>query len=187
MTVRAGRSDMATLHGPVVAAFRMGAVATVFIVLSACEQGTTPTQSGATAGRQVTSPRDASASRERHQPLIGIEPWVEFEPAAGAALTHGDMERSASMVSKCWDVPVDEIDPRDSAVRLKLSMNRDGTVQRLEVLDPEKLADSPSFRALAESAVKAIMKCMPLNLPADKYDQWKVFVLYFDAGPLVQR
>jgi len=93
----------------------------------------------------------------------------------------------ARQLSDCWTPPVGEAASREAVVRLEVSMNRDGTVHRLEVLDMEKMVDSPSFRAFAESAVRAVVRCMPLKLPPDKYDQWRVLAMYFAAGSLLQR
>jgi len=43
-----------------------------------------------------------------------------------------------------------------------------------------KTATGPEFEAAAESAVRAVRQCMPLKLPADKYEWWKDVEATFD-------
>lgn len=164
-------------------AMALGAV----LAAAACVQDTTEATPETTGGPRVGSSEEPFTQSELNELRLRIETWDSSAPVVEGGLTLGEVELLARQVEVCWRVPVGAAEPSEFAVELKLWMNPDGTVRRLEVVDKAKMTTSPYFRALAESAVKAVMRCMPLKLPRDKYDQWKVFVLYFDLGPFVQR
>jgi len=176
---------MSTFH--VVSAFRLGAMATVIAALSACAKGGSGREDSDGAGPQPVSSGEASVNDQSDRVPVRVDAWSESEPLTDSSLTQGEKDLLARQVSGCWKPLVDDIDAAESSIGLKISMNRDGTVQRLEILDQGKMAESRSLQALAESAIKAVIGCMPLKLPSDKYDQWRLFVVYFDVGPLVQR
>jgi len=96
------------------------------------------------------------------------------------------MNLLAREIERCWYLPVGALEPPELAVELRVWMNRDGIVRRVQVVDGHKLTTSSSLQALAESAMGAVMNCVPLTLPPEKYDQWKVLVLTFDASHIVQ-
>ena len=60
-----------------------------------------------------------------------------------------------------------------------LKVRPDRTVQRVTIQDEGRLAQDPTFRAVAESARRAVDKCSPLNLPAGKYAVWRDIVMTF--------
>lgn len=181
------RGGRAASSSAIVAAVRLGAMATALAALPACEPGGNVSEDEASARLQVMSPGEASATSGSDRLRIRLEALGESGAAADGALTQSERELLAHQVSACWNPPVGDIEPPARVVGLKLWMNQSGSVQRLEVLDQGMMADSPSLRASAESAIKAVMRCMPLKLPPDKYDRWKIFVMYFDTGPSVQR
>jgi colicin import membrane protein len=45
-------------------------------------------------------------------------------------------------------------------------------------------APSGPGRTAAESAVRAVQKCAPFNLSADKYDTWAEIVVNFDPSDM---
>jgi hypothetical protein len=84
-------------------------------------------------------------------------------------------------VSSCSALPTG-IDPGDKiSVRVRISLNRDGTLASPpQLLEP---AASPKQRALMQSATIALQNCQPYTmLPAEKYKQWKT--LEFIIVPL---
>ena len=64
-------------------------------------------------------------------------------------------------------------------VQLRIQMRPDGTVQSVTIEDQARLAGDPLFRAVAESARRAVDKCSPLNLPPGKYAVWRDLRLNF--------
>lgn len=187
MTGRFGQTGAAAPVVPVAVAFRLWAMAMVLAVVSACGQASGGTEDEQVAGPTVMSSRPMPGGDSPYRLRIRVEASSESGVAAENLLTQAEKELPARQLSDCWSPPAGEAASREAVVRLKVSMNRDGTVHRLEVLDMEKMVDSPSFRAFAESAVRAVVRCMPLKLPPDKYDQWRVLAMYFAVGSLLQR
>jgi len=42
------------------------------------------------------------------------------------------------------------------------------------------MATDASFRVMAQTALQAVWKCSPFNLPRDKYELWKSTTFRFD-------
>jgi hypothetical protein len=72
-------------------------------------------------------------------------------------------------------VPAEIKGTDDMVVQLHVLMRPDRTVQAVTITGQEGFMQDPAFRAIAESARQAIEKYSPLNLPPDKYDDWREF------------
>ena len=80
-------------------------------------------------------------------------------------------------ISQCSKVP-EEVGQDDKVtIRIRLFLNRDGTVASPpRLLDP---APSAKQQALMQSAADALERCQPFTmLPPEKYKQWKTMALY---------
>ena len=71
------------------------------------------------------------------------------------------------------------------SVDIRIRLNPDGALggqPRIE--DSGRLGRDPFFRAVAESALRALRnpRCMPLKLPYDQYDLWKEITFVFDPS-----
>ena len=64
-------------------------------------------------------------------------------------------------------------------VQLRIQVRPDRTVQRVTIQDQARLGRDPTFRAVAESARRAVDDCSPLNLPPGKYAVWRDIVMNF--------
>jgi hypothetical protein len=64
-------------------------------------------------------------------------------------------------------------------VQLRIQVRPDRTVQQVTIQDQGRLARDPLFRAVAESARRAVDNCSPLLLPPGKYTLWRDMVLNF--------
>ncbi len=73
-------------------------------------------------------------------------------------------------------------DAQNLIVEVIIDVNPDRTVQHAEIVDKSRMATDSFFRAAAEAALRAFYNplCTPLELPADKYDQWKRIDFTFD-------
>jgi hypothetical protein len=86
-----------------------------------------------------------------------------------------------SQVRKCWKKTESSSEP--SKLKLKfeaaftISLNRDGSLAKLPVPDSQTIPDRPE--AYQQSALEALLKCQPYNLPFEFYDEWKHFVTVF--------
>lgn len=130
----------------------------------------------------------------RHLPLVAS--WRQSTAAAAAiaeanarlradgrlsATERRDVDEIRTRISSCWDIRADLPNLADLVVEVRVFLNRDGSVQKVQVEDQERLQD-PDYRAAAEAAVRAVKLCSPLPLPPGKYEAWREIVLHFDPS-----
>lgn len=75
---------------------------------------------------------------------------------------------------RCWEVPVAEQRPNYEPI-VRIELRKDGSLGANPVLTNP--AYDPTSQALADSAMRAVRKCNPLNIPAkflSFYDEWQV-------------
>ena len=72
-------------------------------------------------------------------------------------------------------------------VRIKLDLNPDGSIEKMEMLDHIKMntPGKEEFRTLADSVKRAVQLCNPLRVPANGYERWKDMILNFDATEML--
>jgi hypothetical protein len=99
--------------------------------------------------------------------------------APSGPMTSSERDALYRQISSCWFLPMAVEDVKDIVVQLRVLVNPDRTVEKIEIFDQERYNQDPTFRAVAESARQAIEKCSPLNLPPDKYDVWRELLLNF--------
>lgn len=114
------------------------------------------------------------------------EPTPAPTPPQAAAtaerLSISDEDALRRQIAGCWNVPVGARDIENMAVEIYISVNPDRTVKEAIVVDQARLGRDSFFRALAESALRALRnpRCSPLILPEGKYAQWKEIVFNFN-------
>ena len=96
-----------------------------------------------------------------------------------ARLSFGEIDALRRQIGGCWTLPVgiDGID--DMVVQLRIQVRPDRTVQAVTIQDQGRLNRDSRFRAVAESARRAVDMCSPLNLPPGKYAVWRDIVMNF--------
>jgi hypothetical protein len=96
-----------------------------------------------------------------------------------ARLSVGEVDALMRQIGACWTLPagIDGID--DLVVSLRIQVRPDRTVQAVTIQDQGRLERDPKFRAVAESARRAVDRCSPLHLPPDKYTLWRDIVMNF--------
>ncbi len=103
---------------------------------------------------------------------------VETRNRRGAGERNGNTARiEAILYSKivpCWDDVVDLPFPERLNVRLSVSLNQNGTVADVSLIEParEPIGNAP-MRTAIDRAKRAVRKCAPYNLPDDDYDLWR--------------
>lgn len=99
----------------------------------------------------------------------------------GSRLTASEIDLVREQIEQCWNVPAGARDAQDLRPEFRVTMNEDGTVRGVELLNTDQLSNS-FFQAAADSARRALLnpRCQPLKLPPDKFDQWSTFTITFD-------
>ncbi len=109
----------------------------------------------------------------------------DYNPSLPLAMSEIDAIRQQFM--KCWSVPAGAKNAHDLAVTLQVRLLSDGSVQTVELAeDRARYYTDTFFRAAADSAMRAVNRCSPLqNLPTGKYDTWKFLELTFDPRDML--
>ena len=116
---------------------------------------------------------------------VDAPPPQEAKPTLGSPtaptsvrLTANELDALRARLAQCWSPPIGWIDPSEVRVILLLALNADGSVNGVpQVIE----APQGQFaRQAPESALRAVRRCAPYNLPPDKYDAWREVKVTFD-------
>jgi colicin import membrane protein len=101
--------------------------------------------------------------------------------SADNSATWGAMFRQ--QVERCWtNKPYAGLDDQRPEVAFIIRLKRDGALEGMPV--PDGTPPTPYARAYADSALRAILRCQPYNLPAAYFEEWKAFTPVFQDRPL---
>ena len=106
--------------------------------------------------------------------------------ATGLTLSEEDALRA--QIFGCWSVPLGLPYDEDLLVRIKLSLKKDGTITKSEILDHQRMnrPGQKFYKVLAESALRAVRLCQPLKVPPTGYDKWKDIQLNFNPTEMLR-
>ena len=102
-------------------------------------------------------------------------------------LTMTEIDAIRYQIEQCWIVPGGARDAENLVVRIKFSLNPDGSLAKApEIVDTGGRMSDSFYRAAADSARRAVIKCSPLKqLPVDKYERWREITLTFNPQDMV--
>ena len=117
------------------------------------------------------------------------EPAASEPPGAGdprgldSRMSLSELDALRAQISPCWSPPIGVQGAADLAVQLRLALDLDGTLTR----PPEILTRGSglAFLAAADSARRAVLRCQPYALPAEKYDAWRDIKVNFDPREML--
>lgn len=147
---------------------------------------TPPKRQTATANAESKFNSDKiSALLDKQQPSGGGTQTPTGQQALGssrgktvAKMTQSELDALRGMISRCWNPPVGASDGDQLVVKIRFNLNQDGTVSGNPTV--ENSGSHPFFRAAADSARRAVLRCQPYNLPVEKYDTWDEVIVNFD-------
>jgi colicin import membrane protein len=123
-------------------------------------------------------PSGGGAKRSTEQASLGGR-----KTTGGNRLSQNEMDALRQKLGGCWSIPAGVDDAAMLKVSVRFRLDRSGVLEgRPEVISGG--ASSGPGRTAAESAVRAVQKCAPFNLPADKYDSWSEVVVNFDPSDM---
>ncbi len=98
-------------------------------------------------------------------------------------MTQSELDLLRAQIQRCWNPPLGAVEAESLKVRLQFQLSRDGRVAtRPHVVNR---GSSPFFRAAADSARRAILRCQPYQLPAEKFETWRDVVVTFDPREMI--
>ncbi len=118
------------------------------------------------------------AKRSTQQASLGGE-----RSNGGATLSQNEMDALRQKLGGCWSIPAGVDDAATLKVSVRFQLDRSGMLQGRPQVVSGGAVSGPG-RTAAESAVRAVQKCAPFNLPADKYETWAEVVVNFDPSEM---
>ncbi len=83
-------------------------------------------------------------------------------------------------MARCWQIEPGARDAESLVVEIRVVLNPDATVRDAQIIDFQRMFSDSFFRSAAENARRAIFRCSPFELPANKYQVWREMTLKFD-------
>ncbi|MGX1495157.1 outer membrane biosynthesis protein TonB [Labrenzia sp. MBR-25] len=150
----------------------------------------TPPRNAPEPPKENFNSKDVAALLNKIEPAKQTGETSQNEASLGSRRGQQDVRMSQSeldalrgMVAQCWNPPVGAVGAEDLKVRVRFNLSQDGQVSG----QPEVINSSgnPAFGAASSSAVRAIMRCQPYNLPISKYEAWQEVIINFDPREML--
>jgi outer membrane biosynthesis protein TonB len=124
---------------------------------------------------------------EEPRPVEPAEPQRSTRAGPAARLTLSEIDAFKVQMRRCWSVPAGAANAGDLVVRIKVFLRPDGSLSRPpQLINNSRLLSGDSyFRAASDSAMRAIRRCAPFTMPADKYSSWQEIDLNFDPREML--
>jgi hypothetical protein len=88
------------------------------------------------------------------------------------------MDGLVAQMKQCWSAPVGAQEA-GVQVNLRVNLNQDGTVSGSPTVTSQ--AATPLEDAAGRAAVRAVLRCGPYKLAAEKYNDWSQIDVTFTA------
>lgn len=101
----------------------------------------------------------------------------------GSRLSQSEMDALRGQVQRCWNIPAGAVDAGNLRVSVQFKLDKNGALEG----SPQIIRGGGNAgveRAAAEAARRAVARCAPYNLPADKYDAWSDVIVNFDPSEM---
>jgi len=133
----------------------------------------------------IDKAKEQAASKQKEKDKI-TQSSKKNSFASGLTLSQEDALRA--QIFGCWSVPLGLPYNEDLLVRIKLSLKKDGTITKSEILDHQRMnrPGQKFYKVLAESALRAVRLCQPLKVPPTGYDKWKEIQLNFNPTEMLK-
>jgi outer membrane biosynthesis protein TonB len=98
--------------------------------------------------------------------------------ARGAMNAGSCADAVQSRIEQNWDLPIGAQSAENIIVRLRIELNRDGTLLRPPTVMDQSF--SPGYQAMAGAAVRAAIRGQPFIIPPPQYEQCRDMILRFN-------
>lgn len=161
------------------------------------KQKPTPPKPDATKVEKPTQQNDFQSLLKNLTPDLAEESPNESDSTDPAAqsqianlsdrLTMSEEDALRRQLSQCWNILAGAKYAEDLVVEVRLTVNRDRTLNQAVILDQGRYNRDSHFRAAADAALRALRnpRCSPLLLPPEKYEEWKTTIIRFDPREML--
>ena len=102
------------------------------------------------------------------------------------SLTQSEEDSLRQQISRCWSPPVGIAGAETLRVTLRFALNQDGSVaSNPQIANSGGGGNPAAFRAAAGAAQRAVLRCAPYSMPAEKYDAWRDVIVNFDPRDML--
>jgi colicin import membrane protein len=122
-------------------------------------------------------PSGGGAKRSTQQASLG------GDKSTGSKLSQSETDALRGQVQRCWNIPAGAADADNLKVSVKFKLDQSGAlVGPVEIISGG--GSDGVQRAAAEAARRAVARCSPYTLPAEKYDAWADVIVNFDPSEM---
>ena len=103
----------------------------------------------------------------------------------GPVFTTSEISRLKAHISKCWNIHAGAKDAKDHIVDIEIHLNKEGYVEKAEILNKKKLKDL-FYKVAAETAQRSLLDpdCNPLPIPSSDYKKWSKITFRFNPSEM---
>jgi colicin import membrane protein len=113
------------------------------------------------------------------RPASSLEQQAMGLPQARGAMNAGTCaDLVQSRIEQNWDLPIGALSAETAIVRLRIELNRDGSLLRPPTVMDASM--SPTYQAMADAAIRAAMRGQPYPIPPEQYERCRDMVLRFN-------
>lgn len=101
-------------------------------------------------------------------------------------LNSSEIDSIRAQVERCWNVPT--VIPHDSknlTLELKVQLASDGQVLNVQIIENTRYSSDHLYRAVVDSARRAVYRCSPIRAPLEKYERWRDIKLRFNLHEML--
>lgn len=145
-----------------------------------------PQQDFSSVLKNLLPDEPATQAQEAEQDNEGVQ-TAEQASRFAPRMSYSELDALRMQLSQCWKLMSGARYAENLVVEVRLTINRDRSVQNAQVVDRMRYNTDRFFRAAAESALRAVHNphCNPLDLPQDKYELWRVMTVSFDPRQML--
>ncbi|NTS32360.1 cell envelope integrity protein TolA [Phyllobacterium sp. BT25] len=121
-------------------------------------------------------PSAGGAKRSTDRASLGAD-----KATGGSKLSQSEMDALRSAIEGNWNKPVGAEEYPDMKIIVSFKLTPSGEIEGSPVVSGSG-GEPGLLNAIKSSALRAVMRSVPFNLPQDKYDTWKDVELTFYPG-----
>ena len=100
-------------------------------------------------------------------------------------LSISEMDALAGRLRACWNLDPGAMGIENMIIEIRATLNQDGSVRKVDILDMSRYNSDNFFRSVADSARRAVYICEPAykmlsEKYPEKYDKWNTMLLKFN-------
>ena len=99
-------------------------------------------------------------------------------------LTPRDIDAIRVQMRRCWTIPAGAANAHKLVVKIRVFLDIDGRM----IVPPKVLTQARGrfYRVAVENALRALRRCEPFKMPAEKYESWREMVLIFNPAEMLE-